>query len=279
MHATEDPGPPVRFRGIQSCRNNKCTKEKLWWGLGFIPDPKINLPIMIGRTRDRRAGLVPHLLTSGLIPSLFGVTHREQISFRPGINPDLLRLLPWFPCCIYPFRSELIPRERTRPQRARGISACLTGRFLIDRCWTTLVISKQARERERDLSLFIRSPGGWYRFATRQKKKVPLLIVGWWLVLIYFQEESTMVRGWLSRRRRTGCVATHWPYCVPLCASTGMNLYMCKLDTHQNKKIYIRWTDTHVGTHARVYSTVECGLIRVLMFRSVWLFISIFLSR
>jgi hypothetical protein len=31
---------------------------------------KINLPIMIGRTRDRRTGLVPHLLTSGLIPSL-----------------------------------------------------------------------------------------------------------------------------------------------------------------------------------------------------------------
>jgi hypothetical protein len=27
-------------------------------------------PIMIGRTRDRRARLVPHLLTSGLIPSL-----------------------------------------------------------------------------------------------------------------------------------------------------------------------------------------------------------------
>jgi hypothetical protein len=31
---------------------------------------KFNLTIMIGRTRDRRAGLVPHLLTSGLIPSL-----------------------------------------------------------------------------------------------------------------------------------------------------------------------------------------------------------------
>jgi hypothetical protein len=31
---------------------------------------KINLPIMIGRTRDRRAGLVPHLLTSRSIPSL-----------------------------------------------------------------------------------------------------------------------------------------------------------------------------------------------------------------
>jgi hypothetical protein len=31
---------------------------------------RFNLLIMIGRTRDRRAGLIPHLLTSGSIPSL-----------------------------------------------------------------------------------------------------------------------------------------------------------------------------------------------------------------
>jgi hypothetical protein len=50
---------------------------------------KINLPIMIGRIIERRAGLVSHLLTTGLIPSLW-CTYHEQISFRPGINPDLL---------------------------------------------------------------------------------------------------------------------------------------------------------------------------------------------
>jgi hypothetical protein len=31
---------------------------------------RFHLLILIGRTRDRRAGLIPHLLTSGLIPSL-----------------------------------------------------------------------------------------------------------------------------------------------------------------------------------------------------------------
>jgi hypothetical protein len=59
----------VRFRGIQSDRNNKCMKKIMIW-TRIYSGSKINLPIMIGRTRDRRAGLVPHLLTSGLIPSL-----------------------------------------------------------------------------------------------------------------------------------------------------------------------------------------------------------------
>jgi hypothetical protein len=59
----------VRFRGIQSGRNNKCRKNIMIW-TRFYSGSKINLPIMIGRTRDRRAELVPHLLTSGLIPSL-----------------------------------------------------------------------------------------------------------------------------------------------------------------------------------------------------------------
>jgi hypothetical protein len=31
---------------------------------------RTNLPIMISTTRNQRAGLIPHLLTSGLIPSL-----------------------------------------------------------------------------------------------------------------------------------------------------------------------------------------------------------------
>jgi hypothetical protein len=59
----------VRFRGIRSGRNNKCMKKIMIW-TRIYSGSKINLPIMIGRTRDRRAGLVPHLLTSGLIPSL-----------------------------------------------------------------------------------------------------------------------------------------------------------------------------------------------------------------
>jgi hypothetical protein len=59
----------VRFRGIQSGRNNKCMK-KIMIGIRIYSGSKINLPIMIARTRDRRAGLVPYLLTSGLIPSL-----------------------------------------------------------------------------------------------------------------------------------------------------------------------------------------------------------------
>jgi hypothetical protein len=59
----------VRFCGIQSRRNNRYIKKfvmetRIHSGLRF------NLLIMIGRTRDRRAGLIPHLLTSGLIPSL-----------------------------------------------------------------------------------------------------------------------------------------------------------------------------------------------------------------
>jgi hypothetical protein len=44
---------------------------------------KINLPIMIGRTRDRRAGLVPHLLTSGLITEPFGVSIMSKLIFDP----------------------------------------------------------------------------------------------------------------------------------------------------------------------------------------------------
>jgi hypothetical protein len=59
----------VRFREIQFDRNNKCIKKIMIW-IQIYSGSKINLPIMIGRTRDRRAGLVPHLLTSGLIPSL-----------------------------------------------------------------------------------------------------------------------------------------------------------------------------------------------------------------
>jgi hypothetical protein len=59
----------VRFRGIQSGRNNKYMK-KIMIRTRIYSGSKINLPIIIGRTRDRRAGLIPHLLTSGLIPSL-----------------------------------------------------------------------------------------------------------------------------------------------------------------------------------------------------------------
>jgi hypothetical protein len=59
----------VRFRGIHSGRNNKCTKKIVIW-TRIYSGSKINLSIIIGRTRDRRVGLVPHLLTSGLIPSL-----------------------------------------------------------------------------------------------------------------------------------------------------------------------------------------------------------------
>jgi hypothetical protein len=59
----------VRFYGIQSGRNNRYIKKfviktRIHSGLRF------NLLIMIGRTRDRRAALISHLLTSGLIPSL-----------------------------------------------------------------------------------------------------------------------------------------------------------------------------------------------------------------
>jgi hypothetical protein len=59
----------VRFYEIQSVRNNRyikkfVTETRIHSGLRF------NLLIMIGRTRDRRAGLIPHLLTSGLITSL-----------------------------------------------------------------------------------------------------------------------------------------------------------------------------------------------------------------
>jgi hypothetical protein len=39
-------------------------------GTRIYSGSKINLPIMIGRTRDRRAGLVLHVLTSELILSL-----------------------------------------------------------------------------------------------------------------------------------------------------------------------------------------------------------------
>jgi hypothetical protein len=59
----------VRFRGIQSGWNNKCMKKIMIW-TRIYSGSKNNLSIMIGRIRDRRAGLVPHLLTSGLIPSL-----------------------------------------------------------------------------------------------------------------------------------------------------------------------------------------------------------------
>jgi hypothetical protein len=59
---------PFRSR-IQFGRNNKCTKKIMIW-TRIYSRSKINLPIMISSTRDRRAGFVPHLLTSGLIPSL-----------------------------------------------------------------------------------------------------------------------------------------------------------------------------------------------------------------
>jgi hypothetical protein len=67
---TNYPWGLVRFRGIQSGRNNKCMK-KIVILTRIYTGSKINLPIMIGRIRDRRAGLVPHLLISGLIPSFF----------------------------------------------------------------------------------------------------------------------------------------------------------------------------------------------------------------
>jgi hypothetical protein len=59
----------VRFYEIQSGWNNRYIKKfvietRIHSGLRF------NLLIMIGRIRDRRVGLIPHLLTSGLIPSL-----------------------------------------------------------------------------------------------------------------------------------------------------------------------------------------------------------------
>jgi hypothetical protein len=62
-------GGLVRLYGIQSGRNNRyimkfVIETRIHSGLRF------NLLIMIGRTRDRRAGLISHLLTSGLIPSL-----------------------------------------------------------------------------------------------------------------------------------------------------------------------------------------------------------------
>jgi hypothetical protein len=55
-------------------RNNRYIEEfvietRIHSGLRFNLLIMIGL-IMIGRTRDRRAGLIPHLLTSGLIPSL-----------------------------------------------------------------------------------------------------------------------------------------------------------------------------------------------------------------
>jgi hypothetical protein len=59
----------VRFRGIQSGRNNKCMKKIMIW-TRIYSRSEINLPIMIGRIRDHRVVLVAHLLTSGLIPSL-----------------------------------------------------------------------------------------------------------------------------------------------------------------------------------------------------------------
>jgi hypothetical protein len=59
----------VRFRGIQSGRNNKFMKKIVIW-TRIYSGSKIILLIMIGRTKDRRVGLVSHLLTSGLILSL-----------------------------------------------------------------------------------------------------------------------------------------------------------------------------------------------------------------
>jgi hypothetical protein len=78
----------VRFRGIQSGQDNKCMKNIMIW-TRIYSRSKINLPIMIGRTRDHRAGLVSH---SWLVEwfRAFWCTYHEQINFRPGINPDLL---------------------------------------------------------------------------------------------------------------------------------------------------------------------------------------------
>jgi hypothetical protein len=63
------PASLVRFREIQSGQNNKFMKKIVIW-TRIYSGSKIILLIMIGRTRDRRVGLVPHLLTSGLILSL-----------------------------------------------------------------------------------------------------------------------------------------------------------------------------------------------------------------
>jgi hypothetical protein len=71
-----EPGEPdrsalglVHFHRIQSGRNNRYIK-KIVIETRIYSWSRFNLLIMIGRTRDRRAGLDPHLLTSGLIPSL-----------------------------------------------------------------------------------------------------------------------------------------------------------------------------------------------------------------
>jgi hypothetical protein len=48
-------------------------------GTQIYSGSKINLPIMISRTRDRRAGLVPQLLTS----EPFGVPIMSKLVFDP----------------------------------------------------------------------------------------------------------------------------------------------------------------------------------------------------
>jgi hypothetical protein len=59
----------LRLHRIQSDQNNRYIK-KIMIDTRIYCGSKFNLVIMIGRTRDRRVGLNPHLLTNGLVPSL-----------------------------------------------------------------------------------------------------------------------------------------------------------------------------------------------------------------
>jgi hypothetical protein len=66
---------------------------------------RFNLLIMIGRTRDRRAGLIPHLSTSGLIPSLM-------------VCPDEIGCLP-----LVPLRTALLNRSYVSKSNASELNS------------------------------------------------------------------------------------------------------------------------------------------------------------
>jgi hypothetical protein len=78
----------VRFRRIQSGRNNKCMK-KISWRFRFIPDQKL----IYQSWQVQQEPVEPDWFhTYWLVDwfRAFWCTYHEQISFRPGINPDLL---------------------------------------------------------------------------------------------------------------------------------------------------------------------------------------------
>jgi hypothetical protein len=116
----------VHFHRIQSGRNNRYIK-KIVIETQIYSGSKINLLIMIGRTRDRRARLNPHLLTSGLIMCLLAHLSLVNSFFTWNKSGSLIIVIIIFFTFIYCGGNALVfcaRQHRTNRRNCKKEVAC-----------------------------------------------------------------------------------------------------------------------------------------------------------